>query len=269
MLAFLILAGVATAVAAPVLMSGSEASVEGDDEAPESSEEGRATGDLLDMLDEGATGDPGKSELADSSFPEAAEVGESPASDEAAGAIEDLSEIVTQAPAAGLDLIPLKPEAGETPDQPPDDILDGPVLAATDPDAPDIPPDDLVDAPLLAPTPGDAPEDVPLAAPGLFAHTFAPDLFDLDPDPDEAEAERYEPVAPLKVGAVKIGHDMVRLTLETSLPPEEVVVDVRPSADGTDGIVTANGRVVAILEGAPDARPEDIEIELENPRMSG
>ena len=235
MLAFLLLASVATVVAAPALMSGFGAeATEDPDAVPELDDAEKGEGDLLDSIvaedlpeAAGADAAPGMSSGMDPHTPDLA--------------TQDMLKRVMDSP-----VDPIAPEAGDTPDTPPADGLAGPGLAPTDPDAPDALPDDHVDAPVLSPTPGDAAEDL--------GDTAGQTSADAGPEPENA---------PLRVDSFAVGQDILRLTIDPGLSDEPLVVDVRPSLDGEDGVVTVNGRTVAILEDAPEAGPEDIEIEFE------
>lgn len=58
------------------------------------------------------------------------------------------------------------------------------------------------------------------------------------------------------------GEDFLRVTLNPDVDPDNVELDVSPSEDGNDGVVSVNGEVVAVLEGAPDATTADIYVEV-------
>lgn len=57
------------------------------------------------------------------------------------------------------------------------------------------------------------------------------------------------------------GVDFLRVTLNPGLDVDAMEVDVQPSADGLDSVVTLNGEVVAMLRGAPDATLADVMFE--------
>lgn len=58
------------------------------------------------------------------------------------------------------------------------------------------------------------------------------------------------------------GEDFLRISLDPELDEEGMVYDVQPSGDGSDGVVTVNGDVVAILRGAPGATIHDVYVEV-------
>lgn len=58
------------------------------------------------------------------------------------------------------------------------------------------------------------------------------------------------------------GEDFLRITLDPDEDEDSVVLDVSPSENGADGVVTVNGEVVAILQGAPNATAADVRVEV-------
>lgn len=54
------------------------------------------------------------------------------------------------------------------------------------------------------------------------------------------------------------GTDFLRVTLNPDLDHGDMIVEVQPSDDGQDGVVTLNGDVVAMLRGASDATLADV-----------
>ena len=64
------------------------------------------------------------------------------------------------------------------------------------------------------------------------------------------------------IGDFTTGEDFLRVTLNPDLNHGDLAVDVMPSDDGADGLVTVNGETVAILRGAPDATVDDVYVEI-------
>lgn len=60
----------------------------------------------------------------------------------------------------------------------------------------------------------------------------------------------------------KTGEDFLRVSLDPDQNPDAVKLEVHPSENGEDGVVTVNGDVVAILRGAPDATVHDVYVEV-------
>ncbi len=58
------------------------------------------------------------------------------------------------------------------------------------------------------------------------------------------------------------GEDFIRITLDPDVDPDTVDLNVSASDDGQDGVVTINGEVVALLQGAPDATAADVYVEV-------
>ena len=62
----------------------------------------------------------------------------------------------------------------------------------------------------------------------------------------------------------EIGQDFLRVSLNPHIGEnDDLLVCVEPSVDGSDGMVTVNGDLVAILRGAPLATPADIYAEVQ------
>jgi hypothetical protein len=56
------------------------------------------------------------------------------------------------------------------------------------------------------------------------------------------------------------GEDKLQLSLEPpGADPYAPDITVTPSADGADGLVRVDGALVAVLQGAPGATPQDVE----------
>lgn len=58
------------------------------------------------------------------------------------------------------------------------------------------------------------------------------------------------------------GEDFLRISLNPDLTSGTPVISVTPSEDGLDGVVTVNGEVVAVLQGAPGASAADIYVDV-------
>ncbi len=58
------------------------------------------------------------------------------------------------------------------------------------------------------------------------------------------------------------GEDFLRVQLNPDLTHGDIIMDVHPSEDGMDGVVTVNGDVVAVLAGSPDATTADVYVEV-------
>lgn len=268
MLAALALLGVAAALSVPFLLPEAEAEGEGDD----------ASRDAADAPPEGGDaeqGDPeagltGLLEFLAAPPPDAPDAGAAPVGDFAAGELDlfDTGRIVSL-PDPGPDPFGTEPVAPPDP-APSGDVGDdatgpGP-LQPVDPDAPDDPGPDVPGLEPLSPVDPDA-ADVP-----------GEDLEDVEPlspveDPDPfATASLSAHAAPVTgetgVDGFMPGRDVLEVTLFTSLAPDAVTLDVAPSADGQDGVVTANDQVIAILRGAPDATAGDVTLNLQAPPAS-
>ncbi|MCI2399851.1 calcium-binding protein [Aliiroseovarius subalbicans] len=60
----------------------------------------------------------------------------------------------------------------------------------------------------------------------------------------------------------EIGEDFLRVQLNPSLTYGDIILDVQPSEDGEDGVVTVNGDIVAVLHGAANATTADVYVEV-------
>ena len=60
----------------------------------------------------------------------------------------------------------------------------------------------------------------------------------------------------------QVGEDFLRVTLNPEAGLGDPELSVAPSDDGLDGLVTVNGEVVAILQGAPNASVHDVYAEV-------
>lgn len=60
----------------------------------------------------------------------------------------------------------------------------------------------------------------------------------------------------------KTGEDFLRVSLDPDQDPDAVKLDVHPSENGEDGVVTVNGNVVVVLRGAPDATVHDVYVDV-------
>lgn len=58
------------------------------------------------------------------------------------------------------------------------------------------------------------------------------------------------------------GEDFLRISLDPDVDHGDINVDVSPSDDGQDGVVTVNGDTIAILRGAPDASAADVRVDV-------
>ncbi|MDA5092733.1 calcium-binding protein [Aliiroseovarius sp. KMU-50] len=58
------------------------------------------------------------------------------------------------------------------------------------------------------------------------------------------------------------GEDFLRVTLNPDTDPGAIDLDVSTSANGEDAVVTVDGEVVAVLQGAPNATLTDIRVEI-------
>lgn len=58
------------------------------------------------------------------------------------------------------------------------------------------------------------------------------------------------------------GQHVVKLTLTTDQPPDTVSVSIATSFDGEDGLLIANGKLIAVFPGFPDAQLEDMQIDV-------
>ncbi|WP_421702405.1 calcium-binding protein [Aliiroseovarius sp.] len=58
------------------------------------------------------------------------------------------------------------------------------------------------------------------------------------------------------------GEDLLSVQLNPDFMGREVVLDVQPSADGADGVVTVNGEVIAVLRGTPGATVADVYVNV-------
>ncbi|UWP91835.1 hypothetical protein K3X13_12405 [Aliiroseovarius crassostreae] len=58
------------------------------------------------------------------------------------------------------------------------------------------------------------------------------------------------------------GEDFLRITLDPDVDPDTIALEVTPSDDGADSVVSVNGEVVAILQGAPGATVADLYVEV-------
>lgn len=65
-----------------------------------------------------------------------------------------------------------------------------------------------------------------------------------------------------EVNDFQTGQDFLRITLDPEIDHGDITLDVAPSDDGEDGIVTVNGETIAILRGAPDASDADVRVEV-------
>lgn len=81
------------------------------------------------------------------------------------------------------------------------------------------------------------------------------DVFWLYPDGEDGM-----PVA--QVTDFETGRDSLRISLDEEGGHSDLTCEVNPSEDGQDGVVTVGGKVVAILQGAPDATERDVYIEV-------
>lgn len=230
MLAALFLLGVAAAAAAPVILSSSEGGDAGDDlDETPDPPVANESGDV-DLLAIAAE----DLRAADDGLP-TADLPAEETGPEFDAVIERVLINVTQ---------PLFPEAGDLADEPAPDVYEGIHLSPTPGDQPDVPVDDMIETVVLDPTEGDAAETDPA-------------LIDSTSD-DPATLDGFLP-----------GEEIAEITLYTELSAEEVAIAVAPSADGTDGHVTANEHLVVILGGAPDAGIDDITVILQAPGESG
>ncbi|KMW58690.1 Alkaline phosphatase [Candidatus Rhodobacter oscarellae] len=67
-----------------------------------------------------------------------------------------------------------------------------------------------------------------------------------------------------QVADFQVGEDFLRVSLNPQIGEnEEPVVEVRPSADGSDAVVIVNGDLVAVLQGAPTATASDVYASVE------
>lgn len=65
-----------------------------------------------------------------------------------------------------------------------------------------------------------------------------------------------------EVADFSVGEDFLRVTLNPEIAHGDRTVEVRPSADGQDGLVSVNGQLVAVLRGAPGASAADVYVEV-------
>lgn len=62
------------------------------------------------------------------------------------------------------------------------------------------------------------------------------------------------------------GDDVLHLTLVTDLPEDAIALEFAKSPCGSDSIVRANGETIAIVRGAPEVGRDDLVLEIERPR---
>ncbi|MBT8456405.1 MAG: hypothetical protein KJO15_09920 [Alphaproteobacteria bacterium] len=125
-----------------------------------------------------------------------------------------------------VDPAPLAPLAPVDPDQP-DEItpaIDEPALVPISPDLADEPDTEPLDTAPLAPVPGDV----------------------------------VDPVS--EIEGFVAGQDILRVTVLSDLPPEDVFIEVVPSSGAEDGYVFANGDVIAVLRDTPVISLEDLSV---------
>lgn len=59
-----------------------------------------------------------------------------------------------------------------------------------------------------------------------------------------------------------VGEDFLRVSLDPEMDRPDIEYDVQPSSDGRDGLVTINGKVIAVLKGTPNASIHDVFVEI-------
>ena len=228
MLAALLLMGIATVVAAPVLISSM--SVDDVDEIPPEPDE-PTSADLLE----------GPPEFAGTTF----------------GLFDETESLpgLVQEPLSRI----LAPVSAELPDISDDDLdtLDGITpIAAIKPELADIPEDDL-----------GLPTDQilqPIGDTNLLTTETFPLVANLDDTIDDVGGP--EDVA--QIWDFVPGEDILDITIFTELPPDAVTIEVVASEDGQDSIVTANDQLIAVLRDAPDAALGDIVHSIQLPLAS-
>lgn len=164
-----------------------------------------------------------------------------------------LAEVIAP-PAGPGEEVPLEPEPGDRPDTP---------AGAGDEDV------------SLEPEPGDRPdyptgpgdEDVPLEPePGDVGDVLSPEADLPVPGPTGADgpyrAYGAPEDSPAEVIAFAPGEDLLHITLDPALHDVLPVVAVHPAANGADGEVTIDGRLVAVLRGGAGATPADLQVAL-------
>ncbi len=228
MLGFFVLIGLATAMAAPVVVSSiSDDDANDDLTEPESAvSTDPAQGDpngmpsSPDMLDEFESTEQGFDEpISPVLSPTEGDVRDIPSKDSA-----DLEEITP--------LLPIHPEMTDSP-----------------PDGSDLPVDEILQ-------PEEDPD--PSTAEVLQLVTNLDDSVDEIEGPDNiANIQNFVP-----------GEDVLEITIFTTLPPEGVTVEVAISEDGQDSLVTANDQLIAILRDLPDAEPIDFLLNTQSPLAS-
>ena len=67
------------------------------------------------------------------------------------------------------------------------------------------------------------------------------------------------------VAGFEKGEDVLDVVIFAGPESEEIDIEIAPSEDGKDSLLSANGQVLAILRGVPNADVEDFRITVEDP----
>lgn len=92
------------------------------------------------------------------------------------------------------------------------------------------------------------------------AKTAEPD--DRMPVVEEAIDMVHGPKGVLELPEFVPGQNVVKLTLTTDQPPDTVSLSIATSFDGEDGLLIANGKLIAVFPGYPDAELDDLQIDV-------
>ncbi|MEO0703064.1 MAG: hypothetical protein AAFY80_13055 [Pseudomonadota bacterium] len=66
----------------------------------------------------------------------------------------------------------------------------------------------------------------------------------------------------IEVSDYRPGQDVLNVTLTADIPDDHLDLSISASFDGEDGLLIANGKLIAVLPGVPDARLDDMLINV-------